>query len=124
MIPEPSARQRSFVTTIGGSAHFAAAGLSGIFTENSGFDGTRAMYAIHLPSGDHVIPLGASFRLVISASCPVSIQRTQICGLPLRFERYAMRDPSGDQRGEPSLKLPCVMGRWPLPSASAIQMLL
>src|SRR5574341_1110742 len=106
MRPAPSARHRRRVTTIGGSAHFAPVGFPVTGTLQDGSAGIRLEYAIHLPSGDQAMLAGASCRSVILASWPVSIQRTWTCVLPLRLERYARREPSGDHRGELSRKAP------------------
>src|SRR4051812_17319368 len=69
-----------------------------------------------LPSGDHEIELGANRTFVTRAVCPVSIQRTYTCGWPSRSEMYAMRPPSGDQRGDASRYAPVVSGRFSVPS--------
>src|SRR5690242_4541144 len=82
MRPAPSLRQRSRVTTIGAAAQVAPSGFSGIFTRHAGGAGTRAVYAIEWPSGDHA-GLAAEFSpAVISASWPLSSQWTRIWVLP------------------------------------------
>ena len=69
-MPCPSAVQRNCVITIGGSCHFAAPGFSGSRMEKSLFAGTRDVYPIHFPSGDHSMFDGARSRSVICVSCP------------------------------------------------------
>src|SRR5689334_6293460 len=65
------------------------------------FTGTNIENASHLPSGDHSSPFGDSVRRVSWVTAPsASIQRTKICvpeGSPRAV--YAIRVPSGDQRG-------------------------
>src|SRR6185369_16416488 len=79
--------------------------------------------AMVLPSGDQAMESGGSTRLVSSAVCPESIQRTYNCGEPSAAETYAMRVPSGDQRGWLKLRASERSGRLLLPSASTIHRL-
>ena len=76
-----------------------------------------------LPSGDQAMASGGSTRLVSSAVCPESIQRTYSCGLPSAADTYARRVPSGDQRGEMKFLLSERNGRLLVPSAFTIQRL-
>ena len=107
--------------TVGGSAHLAPDGAEGMEAIGFGVAGSKAMKAICVPSGDHARFPGGWVMLVTRAIWPVSIQRTQICVAPPSDERKASRVPSGDQRGETSLRGPVVRARWFLPSASTIQ---
>ena len=51
--------------------------------------------------GDQVMSLGASTRLLMTADSPPRSQRIMICVRPSApVDRYAIRDPSGDQRGD------------------------
>lgn len=66
---------------------------------------------------------GVCWRSVIFASCPVSIHRTHTWARPLRFDTYASRFPSGDQRGDVSLYAPWVRGLSSPPPALTIHRL-
>src|SRR5262245_47916302 len=85
-------------------------------TKGSGRSSTKAVNAISRPSGDHARLAGPSARLVRRALSPLSIQRTQSCGDPPSLETNARRPPSGDQRGEPSLRAPVVRARCSPPA--------
>jgi hypothetical protein len=62
-----------------GGPQSAPSGFLGIVASGGvGAEGTNIVSAIQRPSGDQVRLPGDSVRLVSSASCPVSIQRTQI----------------------------------------------
>src|SRR5690242_2692059 len=109
--------------TLTGGAHCAPSGFSGGVASGGLLAGTNCVKAIDLPSGDQVIASGASTRLVSSAVCPESIQRTYNCGEPSAEETYAMRVPSGDQRGWLKLRASERSGRWLVPSAPMIHRL-
>src|SRR4051812_17543743 len=85
----------------GASVHFAPFGACGIAIVQESRRGTNIENEIHFPSGDHSMPLGDSVRRVSWVTEPsASIHRTKICaplGSPCPV--YAMRVPSGDQRG-------------------------
>src|SRR5262245_57428119 len=85
-------------------------------TKGSGRSSTKAVNAISRPSGDHARLAGPSARLVRRALSPLSIQRTQSCADPPSLETNARRPPSGDQRGEPSLRAPVVRARCSPPA--------
>ena len=119
--PNWSKRYTSRSTTCAGSAHCAPSGGVGIPPIVGAGVGTNFPNAICVPSGDHANDRGGSVTFVITEVSPESIQRTWICALPLRFEMKASRVPSGDQRGELSLKSPVVRGRCPDPSEPTIQ---
>ena len=74
---------------------------------------------MYSPSGDHLKLLGVSSSRVTGVVAPsASIQRTWICCPPgSPGARYAMRVPSGDQRGFD----PFTRNRWRPPSASMIR---
>src|SRR6185436_16277620 len=76
-----------------------------------------------LPSGDQAMESGGSTRLVSSAVCPESIQRTYSCGEPSAADTYARRVPSGDQRGWLKLRASERSGRLLVPSAPTIHRL-
>src|SRR5689334_11346821 len=109
--------------TFTGGAHCAPSGRGGGAASGFLSDGTSALNAMVLPSGDHVIDSGACTRLVSNAVWPESIQRTYSCGEPSAADTYAMRVPSGDQRGEKKLLDSERSGRLLVPSALTIQRL-
>src|SRR5262245_36974519 len=109
--------------TLTGGAQVAPSGLGGGAASGSRFAGTSCVKAIERPSGDQAMESGDSTRLVSSAVCPESIQRTYSCGLPSAAETYAMRVPSGDQRGELKLRISERSGRLLVPSALIIHRL-
>jgi len=87
-------------TTTGSAPHFAPGGFVNGLPIVGPATGVSITNAICLPSGDHVISLGASVRLVMFAVSP-RVQRIAICVCPSVFlDRYAIRDPSGDQCGD------------------------
>src|SRR6188768_3019670 len=109
--------------TLTGGAHCAPSGLSGGVASGGLSDATNCVNAMDLPSGDQAMAPGASTRLVSSAVCPLSIQRTYNCGLPSAADTYARRVPSGDQRGELKFFASERSGRLLVPSAFTIHRL-
>src|ERR1700685_2524768 len=87
--------------SFGGSAHLAFLGASG----RSTFRGLRSaatsmVKASHRPSGDQARPRGDSVKLLMAAVTPFAIQYMNSWVDPSAARaRYAMRVPSGDQRG-------------------------
>src|ERR1700676_5208646 len=106
-----------------GLAHFAPSGGAGKSARCGALPGTSDVKERVLPSGDQLLAPGVSSRLGSTAVCPESIQRTSICACPATKPTKARRVPSGDKRGEPSLRRPVVNGRCPLPSAATIHRL-
>ena len=109
--------------TFTGGAQVAPSGFGGGVASGDLLDGTSCVKAMDLPSGDQAMAPGGSARLVSNAVCPESIQRTYSCGLPSAADTYAMRVPSGDQRGELKLRVSERSGRLLVPSALIIQRL-
>src|ERR1700722_5620630 len=108
--------------SFGGSAHLAFFGVSGNSTF-SGFRscGTDIMKASQRPSGDQASAPGDSVKLLIDALTPLATQYMNSCAEPSAARaRYAIRVPSGDQRGEPLLGAPD-RGRSFLPSTPTNQ---
>src|SRR5579871_963756 len=74
-----------------------------------------------LPSGDHVSPSASlEIRVTCLASEP-SGAIVQICELPPRSLMYAMRLPSGDQRGLEFCEPSCVICFGAPPPAGTLQ---
>src|SRR5262245_13267704 len=109
--------------TLTGGAQVAPSGFGGGAASGSRFAGTSCVKAIDRPSGDHAMESGDSTRLVSSAVCPESIQRTYNSGLPPAGDTYAMRLRSGDQRGELKLRISERSGRLLEPSTLIIHRL-
>ena len=79
--------------------------------------------ASHLLSGDHARPPGESVKLLMGALTPLAVQYMKSCAeLSEVRAMYAMREPSGDQRGEP-LSGALDSGRSFLPSTPTSQTL-
>src|ERR1700691_2709878 len=103
--------------SFGGSAHLAFFGVSGNSTF-SGFRscGTDIMKASQRPSGDQANAPGCSIKSLIGALMPLATQYMKSCAEPSAARpMYAIRVPSGDQRGEPLVGAPEI-GRSFLPS--------
>jgi hypothetical protein len=62
--------------TLGGSAHSAPFGFSGIFTSGSSFSGVSIEKAMERPSGDQLSEAGERGNWVSRAVWPESIHRT------------------------------------------------
>src|SRR5258708_8213824 len=73
------------------------------------------------PSGDQASPPADSVKLLIGALMPLAVQYMKSWAEPSAArERYAMRVPSGDQRGEALVGAP-ESGRSFLPSTPTTQ---
>src|SRR5438034_11768854 len=90
----------SFSITLSGSAHSAPSGFAGGFESGLVSSGTPITNASIVPAGDHASERGPCWRRVTWAVAPESIQRTKIWAPPASLATYAMRPPSGDQRGD------------------------
>src|ERR1700733_15647269 len=89
--------------SFGGSAHLAFFGVSGKSTFNGLRScGTDIMKASQRPSGDQANAPGDSVKLLIGALMPLDTQYMKSCAEPSAARAmYAIRVPSGGQRGEP-----------------------
>src|SRR5574341_1655262 len=100
MKPRRSWRKCMRSITRGAAVHVAPVGAAGRSIFHGVLFRTSIAKDSHLPSGAHRKSLGDSVRRVTCDAAPVaSIQRTNTCvpfGSP--SAKYAMREPSGDQR--------------------------